>query len=120
MARLDNSSRDVRGRVRADRVPSPLARMTALGGVTGDDDVDPDDDGPDDGGDTATSDGSDDDDDDTTTGGSACGGGGEPCCPGDTCDDGLSCLGDGCSCVAVLELGERHTCVAKLDGTVWC
>ncbi|MEM6994934.1 MAG: hypothetical protein AAF721_30760 [Myxococcota bacterium] len=56
----------------------------------------------------------------TGTGPGACGGAGEECCAGDMCDAGLSCLGEGCSCVARLAAGNRHTCVIKLDGTVHC
>ncbi len=60
--------------------------------------------------------------DDTSgdTGQPACGGAGEQCCAGDVCDAGLGCLGEGCSCVATLAAGDRHTCVTKLDGTVHC
>jgi hypothetical protein len=55
---------------------------------------------------------------DETTG-EACGGGGEPCCAG-SCDAGLECRDDLCGCVHAIAVGDRHTCVAKLDGSVWC
>jgi len=58
-------------------------------------------------------------DDDPTTEGE-CGGSGQECCAGDVCDDGLSCNGGVCGCVASIAVGDRHTCAVKLDGSVWC
>ncbi|MBL4688828.1 MAG: hypothetical protein JKY37_29835 [Nannocystaceae bacterium] len=60
------------------------------------------------------------DDTGTETGEPTCGASGEQCCAGDACSAGLTCLGDGCSCVASLTTGNRHTCVIKLDGSVHC
>lgn len=49
-----------------------------------------------------------------------CGGAGAECCPGDTCDAGLECMGSGCGCVFSIAAGLRHTCAIELDGSVWC
>lgn len=57
-------------------------------------------------------------DDDPT--GEACGGGGQACCMGDSCDAGLACNEGLCGCVQAVAVGDRHTCVVKLDGTVSC
>ena len=59
-------------------------------------------------------------DESTDTGAPTCGGAGEACCDGDACDAGLACLGEGCSCVASIAVGNRHTCAVKRDGTVVC
>ena len=58
-------------------------------------------------------------DDATDTGTMNCGGAGQPCCDG-SCDAGLACLGEGCSCVDSIATGDRHTCAVLLDGTVQC
>lgn len=58
--------------------------------------------------------------DDETTTGDACGGGGQACCAGDSCDAGLACNEGLCGCVQAVAVGDRHTCVTKLDGSVWC
>lgn len=58
-------------------------------------------------------------DTDGTTG-DACGGSGQACCPGDACDSGLSCSEGLCGCVQAVAVGDRHTCVIKLDGGVAC
>jgi len=56
---------------------------------------------------------------DSTTG-DACGGAGQACCAGDMCDAGLSCSEGLCGCVSAVAVGDRHTCVVKLDGSVAC
>jgi alpha-tubulin suppressor-like RCC1 family protein len=58
--------------------------------------------------------------DDEPTTGPTCGGSGEACCAGDSCDAGLSCTEGLCGCVQSVAVGDRHTCVIKLDGSVWC
>lgn len=58
--------------------------------------------------------------DDEPTTGPACGGAGDDCCTGDSCDAGLECNEGLCGCVQSVAVGDRHTCVIKLDGSVWC
>ena len=58
--------------------------------------------------------------DDEPTTGPACGGSGEACCAGDSCDAGLECSEGLCGCVQTVTVGDRHTCIVKLDGSVWC
>lgn len=67
-------------------------------------------------------DGTESSDDGTTDGtdGMECGGPGEECCSNDMCDEDLFCAGTGCGCATELVVGERHTCVIKVDGSVWC
>ncbi len=58
-------------------------------------------------------------DDDPTTGGD-CGAGGQECCPADQCDPGLMCSEGMCGCVEFVEVGDRHSCAVKFDGSLWC
>ena len=58
--------------------------------------------------------------DDEPTTGPTCGGAGEDCCTGDMCDAGLACSEGLCGCVQSVTVGDRHTCIVKLDGSVWC
>ena len=51
--------------------------------------------------------------------GDTCGSQDQPCC-GDICDDGLSCYGGTCGCVADIAAGDNHTCITRADGTVMC
>lgn len=67
---------------------------------------------------TTTPDPTDSDDDSTT--GEQCGAGGQACCPGDTCDAGLACNEGLCGCVDAVAVGDRHTCILRLDGSVSC
>jgi alpha-tubulin suppressor-like RCC1 family protein len=58
--------------------------------------------------------------DDAPTTGDACGGAGEACCAADVCDAGLQCSEGLCGCVQAVAVGDRHTCVVRLDGSVAC
>lgn len=58
-------------------------------------------------------------DTDATTG-SDCGGAGQTCCEEDICNTGLECYGGTCGCVSSIVAGHDHTCLTKVDGTVWC
>lgn len=64
--------------------------------------------------------------DDSTTGGDSettdgsCGAAGDPCCAGDQCDPGLTCQEDRCGCITAVEVGDRHSCALKNNGTVEC
>lgn len=57
---------------------------------------------------------------DSSTGDPPCGAAGQTCCPGDGCEAGLECRGGGCTCVAEVVAGRRHTCIIDLDGAVRC
>jgi alpha-tubulin suppressor-like RCC1 family protein len=58
--------------------------------------------------------------DDEPTTGDVCGGGGQACCMGNDCDPGLACSEGLCGCVQSVAVGDRHSCVVKLDGSVAC
>jgi alpha-tubulin suppressor-like RCC1 family protein len=49
-----------------------------------------------------------------------CGAAGQMCCDGDQCEAGLTCLADQCGCVTGIVAGNRHTCISKANGSVWC
>jgi len=51
--------------------------------------------------------------------GDTCGSLDQPCCD-DACDDGLSCFGGTCGCVADMAAGTNHTCITRTDGAVFC
>lgn len=51
--------------------------------------------------------------------GDTCGSLDQPCCA-DACDDGLSCYGGTCGCVAQMAAGTNHTCITRTDGSVLC
>jgi alpha-tubulin suppressor-like RCC1 family protein len=51
--------------------------------------------------------------------GDTCGSLDQPCCD-DACDDGLTCYGGTCGCVAEMAAGTNHTCVTRTDGSVLC
>jgi alpha-tubulin suppressor-like RCC1 family protein len=57
---------------------------------------------------------------DGPTTGDVCGDAGQACCAGDACDAGLSCSEGLCGCVQAVAVGDRHTCIIKLDGGVSC
>jgi hypothetical protein len=52
--------------------------------------------------------------------GDTCGALDQPCCGADVCDDGLSCYGGTCGCVADIAAGNNHTCITRADGSVMC
>lgn len=58
-------------------------------------------------------------DTDATTG-ENCGAAGQTCCEREMCNDGLECYGEVCGCVSSIVSGDDHTCLTKVDGTVWC
>jgi len=51
--------------------------------------------------------------------GDTCGSLDQPCCD-DACDDGLTCYGGTCGCVAEMAAGGSHTCITRTDGSVLC
>ena len=59
-------------------------------------------------------------DPDTGETGDNCGAAGQACCDGETCDAGLGCYADQCSCVQAIDAGDNHTCALLVDGSVQC
>lgn len=59
------------------------------------------------------------DTDTATETGDTCGSLDQPCCD-DVCDDGLSCYGGTCGCIADMAAGTNHTCITRTDGRVLC
>ncbi|MGE5183494.1 MAG: RCC1 domain-containing protein [Acidobacteriota bacterium] len=54
---------------------------------------------------------------------SSCGGVGQQCCQGELqmCNDNSFCNNGTCQqCAIDIAIGNRHTCVLRYDGTVWC